>query len=195
MAKHKKERSTNNAIGLKINEVMRAKGMVGDYSAVATHFRVAVPSVYGWVDTGRIHKDRLNTLSIWSGRPVTWWLDTPGAGDTGSYEPLYERALMSALDLAPSLNVNDVMDELKFLAGTKSLQIEDWFLLLITARRLAVKTNYVGLTATPKTDPQDLPLEITAEAQEAIDNRVREAQQRREQNQQQGHRPAKNRAA
>jgi SOS-response transcriptional repressor LexA len=76
MAKHKKERATANKIGLKINEVMLEKDMVGDYAAVAALFQVAVPSVYGWVDTGRISKDRLPALAQWSGRPLSWWLDS-----------------------------------------------------------------------------------------------------------------------
>lgn len=179
MAKHKKERVTANKLGLKFNEVMREKNIVGDYAAVAEWFTVAVPSVYGWVDKGRISKDRLPSLVTWSGRPLTWWLDA----ETDPSNPTLTGAL-SDWRLQASTRSQKVIDQLSSFAQHHALQDEDWLVLQAMAQRLAG-------SAQRQADPQDRPLEITAEAQEVIDNRVREAQHRREQNQQQSHRPAK----
>lgn len=76
MAKPKRERETNNPIGQKINVVLAEKGMAGDYAALAKEFDVAVTSVYGWVEKGRIRKDRLPKLANWSNKSLKWWLET-----------------------------------------------------------------------------------------------------------------------
>ena len=182
MAKQKSERATSNSIGRKINEVLREKKMIGDYAAVAEHFGIAVPSVYGWIDTGRISKTRFSKLTAWSGKSLSWWLEMEP-------EQVSDELIESPQDwrLQASTRSQNVIDQLSSFAQHQALQDEDWLLLQAMAQRLAG-------SAQRQADPQDRPLEITAEAQEAIDNRVREAQHRRDQNQQQGHRPAKVRA-
>lgn len=128
MAKHKKERETTNPIGMKINEIMREKGIPGDYAAVASHFGVAVPSVYGWVEHGRISKSRLPSLETWSGRPIAWWL----GGDE----------IVSALEdwrLQASSRSQAVIDSLTLLAKKNKLRDEDWLLIEQMVRRFAQK--------------------------------------------------------
>ena len=75
MPKPKKVRDTSNPIGLKFHKVMEDKDIVADYAAVASAFGVATPSVYDWIDHGRIKKDRYRQLVEWSGRPLDWWFD------------------------------------------------------------------------------------------------------------------------
>lgn len=75
MPKPIKERDTSNPLGQKINQVMREKGMGGDYGALARAFTVKTPSVYDWIDHGRLGKERYNTLVAWSGRSLDWWFD------------------------------------------------------------------------------------------------------------------------
>jgi len=75
MAKPIKERDTQHPFGRKLNEVMREKGIAGDYSTAATVFGVKTPSVYDWVDHGRIAKRHYKTLAEWSGRPLEWWFE------------------------------------------------------------------------------------------------------------------------
>ena len=81
-----------------------------------------------------------------------------------------------------------VLDQLTLLAQQFALQDQDWLLLQTTAQHLASK-------AQAEADLQDLPLQVTAQAQDTVDKRVRKAQQQREQTPQQGHQPAKKRAA
>ena len=102
-------------------------------------------------------------------------------GDSGLLSKSDDRRLQAGTP------AQKVIDQLFFFAQHHALQDEDWLLLQAMAQRLAG-------SAQRQTDPQERPLEITAGAQETIDNRVREAQNRREQNQQQGHQPAKVRA-
>lgn len=75
MAKPIKERDTQHPFGRKLNEVMRVKGIAGDYSAAAAVFGVKTPSVYDWVDHGRIAKRHYKTLTEWSGHPLEWWFE------------------------------------------------------------------------------------------------------------------------
>jgi len=70
-----KLRETSNPIGLKFHEVMKEKGLIANYAAVAKAFDVATTSVYDWVDHGRISKERYRQLVEWSGRPLDWWFD------------------------------------------------------------------------------------------------------------------------
>lgn len=53
-----KLRETSNPIGLKFHQVMKEKGLIANYAAVAKAFEVATTSVYDWVDHGRISKER-----------------------------------------------------------------------------------------------------------------------------------------
>lgn len=71
------ERATENPLGKKINNVMRLKGMAGDYAALAHVFGVKTPSVYDWVTHGRLGKERYATLVQWSGKSLHWWFDIP----------------------------------------------------------------------------------------------------------------------
>lgn len=119
MAKPKRERPTDNAFGLKINLVLSEMGMPGDYAALAKAFGVRVPSVYGWIDNGRIHKNKLSQLAEWSGRPLEWWLDSstsPAQTDL----PSFARQALSRLEVI----------------GQK-LSKKDWALLVATATHLA----------------------------------------------------------
>lgn len=86
-----------NPIGMRINLVMAEKKMVGDYAAVADHFGVKVPSVYGWLDSGRISKGRLPDLETWSGKPMSWWL---GATESQNYPNAELAARLKAADPA-----------------------------------------------------------------------------------------------
>lgn len=152
-------------------------------SDIANACGVTKQAVQGWLKTGRFDKKHLPKLAQLTGRPLAWWLDADSDLSTGE--------LIKALSdwrSQASARSQYVIDQLSSLAQLNALQDEDWLLLQAMAQRLAS-------SAQRQADPQDRPLEITAEAQEAIDNRVREAQDRREQtNQQQSHRPAKGRA-
>lgn len=75
MPKPTKVRATTNPIGVKFHEVMHAKGIDGDYKAVADAFGVKTPSVYDWIDHARIGKDKYRKLVEWSGRSLHWWFD------------------------------------------------------------------------------------------------------------------------
>ncbi len=77
MPKSTKQRPTENPIGKKFHEVMAEKAITGDYRALALAFKVATPSVYDWIDHGRISKERYPRLAEWSGRSLDWWFDVP----------------------------------------------------------------------------------------------------------------------
>lgn len=81
----KLRRTTSNPLGKKLLEVMRAKGITDDYVALAEAFGVKVPSVYDWIDHGRLAKERYPQLVEWSGRSLDWWFDIPT--DTIKYAP------------------------------------------------------------------------------------------------------------
>lgn len=119
MAKPKKERATDHPIGKKINLILARKGLVGDYAALAAEFGVAVTSVYGWVEKGRIAKSRLTKLSEWSGEPLKWWLSDattlPSHGDLGVVDQLQDWRLMA------SEKSQEVIDQLTMLARRNKL--------------------------------------------------------------------------
>ena len=77
MPKPISERQTSNRLGQKLNEVMREKGIEGDYAALATVFGVKTPSVYDWITHGPLGKERYACLVEWSGRGLSWWFDVP----------------------------------------------------------------------------------------------------------------------
>lgn len=79
MPKSQQERNTSNPLGQKINALMREKGIAGDYAAIARAFDVKTPSVYDWVDHGRLGKERYLALVKWSGRSLDWWFDIPSS--------------------------------------------------------------------------------------------------------------------
>ena len=64
---------TSHPLGLKINEVLAAKGMPGDYAKFAVPFGVAPQSVRDWVRYGRMAKKHYPKLVEWSGRSLEWW--------------------------------------------------------------------------------------------------------------------------
>ena len=101
MPKSQQERNTENPLGQKINALMREKGICGDYRALANVFDVKTPSVYDWVDHGRLSKDRYAALVKWSGRSLDWWFDIPSAEAGGTR---YERATP---ENAQKLTAND----------------------------------------------------------------------------------------
>lgn len=75
MPKPTSERATTNPLGLKINAVMREKGIAGDYATLAKIFVVKTPSVYDWITHGRLGKERYAALVEWSGKGLDWWFD------------------------------------------------------------------------------------------------------------------------
>lgn len=75
MPKPISERQTTNPLGQKLNEVMRGKGIEGDYAALAAAFGVRTPSVYDWITHGRLGKERYARLVEWSGKGLSWWFD------------------------------------------------------------------------------------------------------------------------
>lgn len=77
MPKPTQERSTSNGLGQKINAVMREQGFEGDYARLAKVFNVKTPSVYDWIDHGRLGKERYAKLVEWSERNLDWWFDIP----------------------------------------------------------------------------------------------------------------------
>lgn len=92
MPKPMKQRETDNPIGKKFHAVMAEKLMVGDYRALAKDFKVSTPSVYDWIDHGRISKERYPRLVEWSGRSLDWWFDVPAvAGDADHFLGVQER--------------------------------------------------------------------------------------------------------
>lgn len=85
------ERTTTNPLGLKINAVMREKGIEGDYATLAKIFDVKTPSVYDWITHGRLGKERYARLVEWSGKGLDWWFDittpTPHTYSKGENSP------------------------------------------------------------------------------------------------------------
>ena len=77
MPKPTQERPTTNGLGQKINAVMREQGFEGDYARLAKVFNVKTPSVYDWIDHGRLGKERYAKLVEWSERNLDWWFDIP----------------------------------------------------------------------------------------------------------------------
>ena len=77
MPKPKSERVTDNPFGQKLNSVMRAQGIGGDYRALADVFGVRPQSVYDWVKHGRFAKERFADLVAWSGKSLHCWFDVP----------------------------------------------------------------------------------------------------------------------
>lgn len=137
MAKPKRVRETTNSIGSRINLVLEEKGMPGDYGAVAKHFGVALTSVYGWVEKGRISKTRLPALVEWSGRPLEWWLDAASPNDES--ESAENARILGELQnwrLRSSSRSQVVIDQLCALAQANALREEDWTLIEQMAARL-----------------------------------------------------------
>ncbi len=60
-------------IGHRIEAAMKEKN-VGP-TEVAAFFKITAPSVTGWINTGRIGKDKIRGLVTYFGKPVEWWLD------------------------------------------------------------------------------------------------------------------------
>lgn len=137
MAKPKRVRETSNAIGSKINLVLQEKGLPGDYSALAKEFGVALTSVYGWVEKGRISKDRLPKLADWSGKPLGWWLDAEEA--SGTEEEKRVLTTLQGLGMRASPRSLEVINQLSALAQANALKDEDWTLIERLASRF--KTN------------------------------------------------------
>ena len=150
---------------------------------VAEKCGVTKQAVQGWLKTGRFDKKHLAKLSKLTNRPLSWWLDGD-SGESNEAAPSSDQNLRYQTIFDPQSVIND----LRLMALQSALVSEDWLLLHSIAKRLAVNSQR-------SIDPQDLPLEVNADAQDIIDKRVREAQQRREQTQQQGQLPTKKRTA
>jgi len=73
----KPPRTTENAFGRKLLEVLADKGRPNDLAYLAQVFGVKQPSVYDWIDHGRFAKDRYAQLVAWSERSLHWWFDVP----------------------------------------------------------------------------------------------------------------------
>lgn len=69
--------ATTDGFGAKLNSIMAAKGMPGDYKQLAEIFGVTTPSAREWVKFGRFAKERYAKLVEWSGKSLYWWLDVP----------------------------------------------------------------------------------------------------------------------
>ncbi|WP_313074933.1 hypothetical protein [Melaminivora sp.] len=137
MARPKRVRETTHPIGQRINLVLSEKGIPGDYSALAKHFGVAVTSVYGWVEKGRISKSRLPLLAEWSGRPLDWWLE--GSSPIADEELEENTRILAELRnwrLRASSRSQAVIDQLCVLAQANALREEDWTLIEQTAAHL-----------------------------------------------------------
>lgn len=155
MAKPKAERPTNNPIGQRINHVLSKMDKVGDYAYMAAYFGVKVPSVYGWVDTGRIHKSRLSTLVDWSGYPHSWWLDngpisepsgpTIGLKPANSAPGVYQISTRSPTDV----DSDKPMPTLAQAVEVLSLHINA----IALSEREAAKALLSALVATPAIHP------------------------------------------
>lgn len=68
-------RPTTNPLGQKIQQVMEDRFGAPDCKRLAEAFGVKTPSVYDWIDHGRIGKHQLKLLAEWSGRSLDWWFD------------------------------------------------------------------------------------------------------------------------
>lgn len=74
-------------IGIKLKKAMERKGV--DKNAVAVAFGVKVPSVYDWLEHGRIAKKHLPTLESYFDIPMSWWLsDNPDLPPATAEQPL-----------------------------------------------------------------------------------------------------------
>lgn len=142
MPKPKRVRPTTHPIGLKVNQVMDALGIPGDYAAVAAHFGVAVTSVYGWVDKGTIAKNRYTDLAAWSGKPLAWWFDSaPSAPPAApfSYQQDSQRPPPAVSSPAPIYTANHwpfkfAATRLKALQPSDIARIETYILGIIETR-------------------------------------------------------------
>jgi hypothetical protein len=85
---------------------MQEKCMAGDYAALAAEFDVKVPSVYGWIDNGRIAKTKLPKLVEWSGKKLEWWLGTtePTPAPT---KPFSAHAIIKLQSIGENLSESD----------------------------------------------------------------------------------------
>lgn len=101
------ERKTSNPLGMKINAVMREKGIEGNYGVLAAIFEVKPPSVYDWITHGRLGKERYAKLVEWSGKSLDWWFDiaTPAqhhyATSETAHTPLQASDVVIHLDVTP----------------------------------------------------------------------------------------------
>lgn len=109
--------------------------MVGDYLTLSKEFEVALTSVYGWVDKGRISKDRLPKLAHWSGYPLDWWLssDVPITAkiESETSQPSEEELIEAFSDwrLQASPQSMQTINKLALLAQKNALRDEDWTLI------------------------------------------------------------------
>ena len=86
-------------------------------------------AVYGWIDTGRIKKERLPQLADWSGHPLEWWMDN---SDTPPPSESDNNGLLKNLQdwrLKASTKSQEVIDQLTLLAKKNMLRDEDWQLI------------------------------------------------------------------
>lgn len=156
MAKPKRVRETTNTFGRRVNQAMEEQRIPGDYAALAAIFEVKVPSVYGWIDNGRISKSKLPKLVEWSGRPLEWWLN--------SEQPSTDHAAPFA---------SNALAKLEMIG--QNLSESDWQALIHVAQQLASKASPAQLA-----NPQQLPPQILPEYTDAIEEQVREAHERYE---------------
>ena len=150
MAKPKRERPTENDFGKRINLVCREKGIPGDYAAVAAYFGVKVPSVYGWIDDGRIAKTKLSKLVEWSGRPLGWWLGNDEATQANTTPQYASEAIV------------------RLQAIGERLTETDWTALIQMALHLSNNKK-------PMSSDEDLPMQVLPEFEAVLQKQVREA--------------------
>lgn len=65
-------------IALKLDAEMERLGTT--IPEMAALFGVKVPSVYDWLNFGRIAKKHLPRLAQWSGRQIDWWINDDALG-------------------------------------------------------------------------------------------------------------------
>lgn len=149
MPKPQQERKTSNPLGQKINALMREKGLTGDYAAIARAFDVKTPSVYDWIDHGRLGKERYAALVQWSGRSLDWWFDIPTAPSiykdadaAGANHPLIANddiktanLIRASVDQSPFERISTA--EWRALPREAIREIESFAMGLIAGQRLA----------------------------------------------------------
>jgi hypothetical protein len=103
--------TTQMELARRLSQAMSETGTT--HTDLAAACGVRVPSVYGWLKTGRIAKRHLLTFVDFFGRPLSWWLGK----DTDDEEMLTRKerdAILALRKLPPELQQR-VFDEIEFL--------------------------------------------------------------------------------
>ncbi len=123
-------------LGEKLKQEMARLGLKN--AQIAELFGVKTPSVYDWIQFGRIHKKHFPQLVKVFGRPLSWWLNSPpedeleAGGHAATNDPSSPRHRV-LIDLYESLPKKEQDDLIRSLEEKK--QHYDAVIEELTARK------------------------------------------------------------